>query len=297
MRSLRISFTLAAVAALLMAGETRPAAQRGTAARPPLPTADQIFQKYEESLGGAAALAKVQTRTTQTRRIVDIGEPSDHLLTRYSKRPMLSIMYHGDINGDFLYYNNGCDGKTGWQQQGDNVRDAAASTGGICEQELYFYGYHALDLARAKRNFEKLEVKGIVKIVPTGAGPFGGLAGGEGKDLDMGGARDTYLVLGTPLKKPDPFVWLYFDTQTGFLLRRADAGTGAAPAAAGDNPRITDFIQYRAVGDGTKAPFQFVTIGKDSRTRGVHVSIVDNQPVEDSVFLKPKVATKKDKGL
>jgi hypothetical protein len=274
-----------------------PMAQRASSEG--LPTADQILAKYESALGGAAALAKVMTRTVRSRRIVDIGEPSDHLLLRLSKRPMLSIMNHNALDGSFLNYTNGCDGKTGWQGADESgaPRTAAASTGGICEQELYYYGYFAFDLPRMKQNIQRLEVKGIVKIAPTAPGPYGELAGGQGPELVPQGLRDVYLALSVPARKSDPFAWLYFDVQTGALLRRGEAGTGAMPVAPGDSPRLTDFIQYRNVGDGTRAPFQFVTIDENARVRGIHLSIVDNEAIDDSAFARPRNVRRQDKGL
>jgi hypothetical protein len=264
-----------------------------------LPTADQILAKYESALGGSAALSKVMTRTVRSRRVVDIGEPSDHFLLRLSKRPMLSIMNHNALDGTFLNYTNGCDGKSGWQGADESgaPRTAAASTGGICEQELYYYGYFALDLARMKQNIARLEVKNMIKLAPTAPGPYGELAGGQGPELVPAGLRDVYLVLSVPVRKSDPFAWLYFDVQTGALLRRGEAGTGPMPVQPGDSPRFTDFIQYRAVGDGTRSPFQFVTIDKDTRVRGIHLSIVDNAPLDDSTFARPKNVRQKDKGL
>ena len=65
----------------------------------------------------------------------------------------------------------------------------------------------------------------------------------------------------------------------------------------GDSPRVTDFLQYRDVGDGTRMPFQFVTFGGPNRTRGVHVEVIDNAPIDDTVFIKPKVGSRQDKGL
>jgi hypothetical protein len=51
------------------------------------PTVDQILAKYEESLGGAAALAKINTRVITQRRFQDVGTPEDHYLLRYTKKP------------------------------------------------------------------------------------------------------------------------------------------------------------------------------------------------------------------
>lgn len=304
LRGACVMLALAAVAGWLPAvPEAR--AQGGTTQRPssaPLPTGDQIIAKYEQALGGAVALAKVMTRTTRTRRIVDIGTPSDHLLVRYSKRGpggvLLSIMSHNSLDAQFLYWLNGCDGETGWQRgANDSVRDADTLTGGICEHEQGFYGYFALDAARMRKNFQRLDVKGIYTIVPTAPDAFGQLAGGKGPDLVPAGARDAYLVYAEPAGKDEP-AWLFFDVQTGLLLRRGETGAGAVPVPAGDSPRMTDFIQYREVGDGTRMPFQFVTIGPNAaRVRGIHISVADNTPVDDHVFIKPRVPSRQDKGL
>lgn len=300
MRNTALLSVARVVAAVLLAASLTQTATRAQSGSRAVPTADQILAKYEEALGGAAALSKVMTRTTRTRRIVDIGTPNDHYLLRHSKRGLggvpLSIMNHGSLDGQFLFWLNGCDGKNGWQRgEKDAIRDFKTTTDGICEHEQAFYGYFVLDLPRMKRNFARFEVKGVHKIVPADAGHFGELAGGQGSDLFGPGARETYLVLGVP-SGDDQKVWLYFDTQTGVLLRRTDAGTGAAPTPAGDPPRITDFIQYRNVGDGTRMPFQFVTVG-ENRVRGIHISVVDNEPIDDKVFIKPKVANRPDKGL
>lgn len=286
-------------------------AQRGsgpTSNSGSLPSADQILAKYEQALGGAAAAAKITTRITQTRRFQDYGTPEDHDLLRWTKRPadanarMLSIMRHDSLDGTFLRWSNGCDGKTGWNWSGRNdpsgtPRDAHTITGGLCEHDLTFYGYFPLDLARMKRNYERFEVKGMKTIFQPAALPVGAIAGGKGADIvPAGSARETYLVLGVP-HKGDGWHWLYFDTQTGLLLRFTDAGEGATPAAAGNTQRIVDVLQYRQVGNGTIAPFQFVNQGPETRVRGVHIRMEDNVPMDDAIFLKPKNSLREDKGF
>ena len=173
-----------------------------------LSTADQILARYEQALGGAAALAKINTRITRTRRFQDVGSPEDHELVRFTKRPadpnarLLSIMSHSSLDGLFLRWSNGCDGKTGWNWSGRTdpsgiPRDATTLTGGLCEERLAHYGYFPLDLARMKRNVQRFEVKGITYIFQPEALPVGAIAGGKGPDLvPAGSARETYLVLG-----------------------------------------------------------------------------------------------------
>jgi hypothetical protein len=139
------------------------------------------------------------------------------------------------------------------------------------------------------------------------------MAGGMGPDLVPDyRARDAHMVL-TRAKNGSDTAWLYFDTQTGVLLRYANAAlprgeqpfiyagyVGDAPgthAAAGFTTRSVDFLQYRKVGNGTIMPFQFVTQTPDTRVRGVTVSVVDNAPLPDSMFLKVKNAFRGDRGF
>ena len=287
------------------------------------PSIDQILTKYQESLGGAAALAKVNTRVITQRRFQDVGTPEDEYLVRYSKKPasengrLLSIMSDTALDGTFLRWPNGCDERGGWSWSGRKdpsgiPKDAKNSTDGLCEQELYFYGYFPLDVTRLKAAFQKFEYKGIHTIFQPSALPVGEVAGGQGPDIiPAGTARDTYLFLGVPAKANDDYQWLYFDTKTGLLLRFASAGnnpnwpnppladnSGAAKlSAAGDSARIVDLVQYRKVGDGTVMPFQFVNQGPETRVRGVTMSVLENVPVADSAFVRPKNSLKPDKGL
>ena len=266
----------------------------------PLPSADQVLARYQSFLGGAEALAKVKTRTVISRRLEFGAAPKDTVLVRYSKAPGLSIMHFQALDGGFIQYVNGCDGTGGWQAAlGASGAPApgVSSTDGICQQEQYYYGYLALDLDRLKANVARLEVRARVPIVPVDAGPGGALAGGRGGDILPPGPRQAYLVLSSPKRPSDDFVWLYFDVQTGALLRRAEAGKGPAPVQAGMTARYTDFLQYRDIGDGVRAPFQFVTIAPNAEQRGIQTSIIDNAPVTDEAFQRPKDVRREDKGL
>lgn len=284
---------------------------------------DQVLAEYEEALGGAAALVKVKTRIIAQRRFQDIGTPEDEYLVRYSKKPaqesgrILSIMSDSALDGTFLRWVNGCDATGGFSWSGRKdpsgvPHEARNSTDGLCEQELYFYGYFPLDIRHLKRAYQRFEYKGTHKIFQPAVGAVGEVAGGQGPDIiPSGEARDTYLFLGVPANAKDDYHWLYFDTKTGLLLRFASAGnnpnwpnspldnsTGPKTLReAGNSSRIVDLLQYRKVGDGTVAPFQFVNQGSETRVRGVIMTMVENQPVDDDVFLRPKNSLRADKGL
>ena len=114
-----------------------------------------------------------------------------------------------------------------------------------------------------------------------------------------------------PAKPKDDYTWLYFDTETGLLLRFASGGNNPnwpnsplddksdnnSAMLAGNSPRIVDLLEYRKVGDGTIAPFQFVNQGPVTRVRGVILHLVENAPVDDKVFLRPKNSLRADKGF
>lgn len=265
-----------------------------------LPTGDQILARYEEALGGAAALAKVNGRTVWSRRIVDQGAPSDHVLLRYSKKPGLSIMRHENLDGTLHHWQNGCDANGGWSRgEAEKINSFAKgiAVGPICDQELYYYGYFPLDRAYMKESFKSLEVKGQMSLVQPEVSAYGALAGGTGPDLVGTGPRDAYLVLGMPARKGDIAVWMLFDKATGALLLRMHDNT-PEPRGAGEHGVHTHFVQYRAVGDGTRASFQFITHNRSgSRVRGVHTKIDDTTPIDDKVFVRPKNALREDKGL
>jgi hypothetical protein len=286
------------------------------------PSVDQILARYEAALGGADALAKVKSRILTQRRFQDVGTPEDQYLLRSTALPsppdgrLLSIMSDTALDGTFLRWVNGCDAKGGFSWSGRKdpsgvPHEAKNSTDGICEQELFFYGYFPFNMKRMKSAYTRLEYKGIHKIFQPVAGAEGEVAGGQGPDtIPAGTARDTYLLLGVPAKAGDDYVWLYFDTKTGLLLRFAGAGNNpnwpnSPLPGSGDNTvlgagatlRIVDLLQYRKVGDGTVAPFQFVNQGPETRVRGVIMNMVENAPLDDNVFLRPKNSLRADKGF
>jgi hypothetical protein len=286
------------------------------------PSVDQILARWQQALGGAAALAKINTRVLAQRRFQDVGPPEDHYLMRYTRvrasdRKLSSIMSHTSLDGVFMHWTDGCTPDEAWNWPGRQaktpspIEDEAPN----CEGRLYFfygYGYFPLDVNHLKGAYD-FEYKGVHKVFQPPAGPVGEMAGGTGPDLVPDyRARDAHMVL-TRAKSGTDTAWLYFDTETGVLLRYGNAAlpggeqsfiyagyVGDVPgkhAAAGFTARTVDFLQYRKVGNGTIMPFQFVTQTPVTRVRGVTVSVVDNAPLPDSVFLKVKNAFRGDRGF
>lgn len=82
-----------------------------------------------------------------------------------------------------------------------------------------------------------------------------------------------------------------FDTETGYLLRRARVREARTAVGGGttqtDFEEQTDFDDYRDIGDGTKMPFMFRSANPINRVRINHIKVIDNVPMHDSLFAKP----------
>ena len=121
--------------------------------------------------------------------------------------------------------------------------------------------YEPLDL---KQEYSRLAVRGIEKI----------------------GDRDAYEV--TALPQGELPVQLYFDTQTGLLLRKIFLD----PNPVGNDPTNIDYSDYRAGANGVKFPYLIKSYSLPPNTRGEGVtmqvtSVQENVPIDNSKFAKP----------
>ena len=265
-----------------------------------LPSADEVLAKYEKFMGGKEALAKVKTRTVWTRRIATTGAPDETVLLHFSKVPNLSIMRHNNLDTTLNHWQNGCDNAGGWQRAGgpDKIKDSGpnASAGPMCHQELYYYGYLALDLAFMKQAYKSIQVKSELSYVQPEVGVYGALAGGKGKDLVPGGVRDVYLVLAVAAREGDEGSWFIFDKETGALLRR-QSDDGETPGPSRSECQVHQLPAISRSGRWHRGPYQWVSQNKNAIIRGVATEIIDNAPLDDEIFIRPKNALREDKGL
>jgi len=103
--------------------------------------------------------------------------------------------------------------------------------------------------------------------------------------------HDAYVVIGTPAAgTPER---LYFDAQTGLLLRKWTY----IETAPGRVPFQIDFDDYRNTGSGVKIPFTTRMAPAGPRmelqtTSTLHItSVKENVPLNDATFVKPAPAT------
>ncbi|MEP7305821.1 MAG: photosynthetic reaction center cytochrome c subunit family protein [Acidobacteriota bacterium] len=227
-----------------------------------LPPPEQILSTYINALGGEQALRRITARkitaTTEVPADVRAVGPAVHALTQqYFKAPNQWVITSQSASGTT---SSGFDGTVAWRQDARGV--VAEVTGAV----------PAPPLSRVKRTADFYEPLNLKQAYPRM------ITRGTAKVRD----RDAYLIVGYP--DGDLPEQLFFDTQTGLLLRR---GTATA-TALGEYAVQTDYDDYREVG-GVKIPYLVRTIGI-SPADGVTTQIekVDINPQLDAgLFIKP----------
>jgi hypothetical protein len=157
---------------------------------------------------------------------------------------------------------DGFDGREAWSQDmRGRITEPLKIDQGRARRAADFY-----ESLRLKQQYTKLEVKDIEKV----------------------NGRDAYVVIG--YVQDDLPERLYFDTETGLLLRKMTA----LPTPVGENPFQVDYEDYRDTGSGVKVPFLIHMVPASPRTELVPQSTIrvqkveDNVAIEDSKFAQPQ---------
>jgi len=227
--------------------ETGEAGKPGEA-KPVLPPADRLLDKYISAIGGAEALQRVTSRVQKGTLTAFGGQHFS--VDVYSKAPekRLSVMHLS--NGDSF---TAFDGKQGWLSVPGRVHmmSAAENAAAHLDADLYFP-------LHVKTLYEKFRVD-------------------TGEKID---GHDTYLVVGR--SEAQPPLRLYFDKESGFLLRLIRY----AETPLGRNPTQIDFADYRDA-NGVKVPFRW-TLSRPGNQFTIQVEqLQQNVPVDDAKFVAP----------
>jgi hypothetical protein len=234
------------------------------AARPALPTIDQVLAKYVAALGGEQAMRKVTTRVISATQDIPTGPgggiPTPATLERSMKAPNRIVDVY---KTDKYTISNGFDGTVPWAQ-GQNGNVTSPAPGGVDAERA----------ARAAAFYEPLMLKEEYRSMTVSG-------------IETVNGHDAYVVIGTPAANTPER--LYFDTGTGFLLRKWTY----VVTAAGRSPFQMDFDDYRDTGSGVKIPFVVhlspagprTVIDATSTLRITKVQ--DNVPIDDAKLVKP----------
>ncbi|HEX4426130.1 MAG TPA: c-type cytochrome [Terriglobales bacterium] len=233
---------------------TPEAAPEAAQAASKLPTSDQLIDKYVQALGGAAAIQKVTSRVAQgSANVAGHQMPIDIFEMAPDKR--VSFMHVG--NGDSVTAYNGHEG---WlAAPGRPLRDMSSSD--IEAAKLDANLHFATDI---KQLFGELHVEHEEKI----------------------GDQSAYVI--SALRKGQPPLKLYFDEQSGLLLRELRL----AESPLGLNPTQIDYADYRDV-DGVKTPFRWTIARPNGRFTIQLEQVKQNVPIDDAKFVKPAPPEKK----
>ncbi len=246
----------ASVPALAEISSKVPAAQPAQPERrssEPLPSVDQVFEKYIQSIGGKDALEKIETRVMKGTRTASEGWSAP--VEVYQKAPnKLLLTLQSNVA-----FRTGFDGTEGWNQSSHGLHKIEGANLSRMKREAVLS--RSLKL---RQEYQNLRVIGKQAI----------------------GDRETYVVQGVAIGEKQP-ERLFFDTQSGLLLRIYSRE--ATPL--GPLPSETDFDDYREV-DGIKLPFTVLRLSADRSYKDVFAQISQNVPVDDAKFETPTEPTK-----
>ncbi len=217
-------------------------------AKGPLPTAEQLFDKYVQAVGGAGAIDKVTSRVMKG--TIDVGGKSLPI-DIYCKDPEKRISFTHMPEGDNITAFNGHEGWLG--VPGRPVREMHGSDldGAAIDADLHLAKH-------LKQMFTETKVVGTEKI----------------------GDHETYEVIGqrdgrTPIR-------LYFEEQSGLLVRLVRFGE----TALGWLPTQIDYADYRDA-DGVKIPYRWTLARTSGRFTIQIAEVKENVTVDEGKFVKP----------
>lgn len=230
--------------------EARSIAGPADEGRNDLPTATDVLEKYIKAVGGAAAIQNVSSRVESG--TVTFGVGPVFTIEIFSKSPYRqAIIVHMPAGDSFTVL----DTQKGWLKSvAGPARDMSQADieGAKLDADLQF----PINL---KKKFQDLRVM-------------------RSEELND---RDTILMFAA--NSSGPPLELYFDRQTGLLLRQLRFGT----SPLGLNPTQIDYGDYKSF-DGVEVPRHLIII-RPNRTLDIHLlQVSQNIPVDEAKFARPQ---------
>ncbi len=240
------------------------------APKPPqsLPTADQVFDKYVQALGGEAAIGKIKTRSAKVTllrpKLINSGTPKASILNRaetwtietFQKAPdkYLAVI----TTPDGVKY-QGFNGTTGWMKSVSGQRKMNNAEAADIKRQTDLYKDMKL-----KEQYSKITVTGKERI----------------------GDRQAYVI--EALTLDNKIENLFFDVQSGLLIRR----TVFTETKLALDPEQIDYEDYREV-DGAWLAFTVKVSYLDDNHYGTTRKLTEvkqNLPIDDAKFDMPSVS-------
>lgn len=216
-----------------------------------LPTSDVVLNKYAEAVGSKRAVENLKTQfakgTLSERQL-----PTSPLEIYMAAPNKMLMIITTPSNGALLQAFNGA---TGWTTSGKETRELNGAALMQLKRRADFYTDWKI-----KEQFTRIRVAGKEKI----------------------NNREAYVLAGRTIGNRTER--LYFDAQTGLLLRRV----AYTETVVGMIPEATDYEDYREV-DGVKIPFIRRTAQLDGFEASVlkYTEVKFNVPIDDAKFNLP----------
>jgi hypothetical protein len=239
-------------------------APKPAAPAPPLPSVEEVFGKYEQALGGKAAVAKISSLSyTGTADMlvppppVPQGAPPPGPPTmgtvpaeHYVKAPkgVISVVFPGRGPNSM-----GFDGTIGWHNT--PIREDTGD-----ELLMIMELGETVPGLEFRREHSNVQVSGMEKIAD----------------------RDTYRVVGTRSEGFPVIDFLNFDAQSGLLVRFYTT----MQSVIGAFPDDTFYEDYHDV-SGVKVAFTRRVVSAEGNRTYKWAQITANAPVEEAKFTKP----------
>lgn len=224
-----------------------------------VPTADQIFDKYLQAIGGADAVSKITSYEGKGTSLT-FGQDKANPANMYAKAPDKFLTVVHQREGDMIRTYNG---KDAWVALPLTVVQeyeltATAAEGGKLDGQLAFPG----NIKSWLNNWRVSYPENI-------------------KDQFAPDGHEVNVVQGTG---SNGFIaTFYFDKQTGLLTRMVRY----ANSAVGRVPTQIDFADYRPVAGSVKMPFKRTFGWVSGREDYTFTEINTNVPIQDARFDKP----------
>jgi hypothetical protein len=223
------------------------------------PSPDQLFDKYIQALGGAQPLAGLTSFVAKGTYSGYDTEFESVPVEIYAKTPgQRATVIHFRGGDSITTY----DGRAGWISEADKPVPLIEMTGGELEGAKVD---GAVAFAAGLR-----QIRATWKVGSTSIGD-----------------RDVFVAQGSG--GPQPPVKLYFDKQSGLLVRQVRY----TQLPVGRVPAQFDYTDYREVaGTGVKMSFKWTATWVDGRSTTTLTEVQPNPPIDAARFAKPPAASK-----
>lgn len=219
--------------------------------RPQLPAADDLLNKYTVAIGGQAAIDKIKNRVMK-----GTVTAANRMTGTYEIDQVAPDKGYEVFVTPRFTIEHGVNATSGWERNQQGVREIAGQE--LANARLSMQLFRNL---RLKEQYTRLRVVGRDKV----------------------GDRDAYVVLAA--RSETEAERLYFDIETGLLLRRITY----MRTIVGAIPEQTDFEDYRDV-DGVKLPFTVRVSSVDAGNPYIVRTLTEiklNTAIDESKFAMP----------